>query len=100
MYFSRTISHACVVRLLRRFSLLHQLHAQRGHFVLRLFLRLQQHLVQPSLRSSSRTIFGTMFAPVFLGHPAVLCQWCHLSAFGLKKGQAARPNSNCFAGLP
>jgi hypothetical protein len=31
-----------------------------------------------------------MFAPVFLGLAAVLCQRFHWSAFDLKKGQAGR----------
>ena len=37
----------------------------------------------------------TVFAPVFLGHPAVLYQRCYISASGLRKGQVPRPNSNC-----
>ena len=69
------------LRLLRRFSLLHQFHAQRGHFVLRLFLRLQQHLVQESFPFQVAHHLRTVFAPVFLGHPAVLGQV--LSFFGL-----------------
>jgi hypothetical protein len=37
-----------------------------------------------------------MFAPVFLGLAAVLCQCFHKSAFDLKKGQADRLDSLLF----
>ena len=49
----------------RCFSHFHQFRAQRGHFVLRLFLRLQQHLVQLPLPFQFAHHFRTVFAPVF-----------------------------------
>ena len=91
MYFSRTISHACVCACCAVVPRLHQFRSQRGHFVLRLFLRLQKHLVQEPLPFQFAHHFRTVFAPVFLGHPAVLCQW--LSWVGLR----VEKRSSCWS---
>jgi len=44
--------------------------------------------------------FWTELAPVLLRHPSVLRQRCHVSAFGLKKGQAARLNPSFCVETP
>jgi len=41
-----------------------------------------------------------VFAPVFLGHPSVLGQRCHLSVFALRKDRAARQILRDCGGLP